>query len=140
MIPPQPSPVSSSSYKEQQEYEESASFSVHARKVLAGNGNGTLPTKVELCMFRARVRSITLLCSELWRPGRCGGPSLSSAAAGLQVLLANYPAEFLGEVLVLAEDPVQRAALVRDLEVETVRSAAAPRPPPARGLKCHKNE
>lgn len=57
-------------------------------------------------------------------------------AAGLRVLLAEY----LGGALVLAEALVQRAVLLQDLEVETVRSAAAPRLPSARGLKHQKIE
>lgn len=58
-------------------------------------------------------------------------------AAGSQVLLAEY----LGGVLVLAEALVLvRAALIQDPEVETARSAAALRPPSARGLKSQKKE
>lgn len=73
---------------------------------------------------------------ELCQPGGCGRP-LPSVAAGLRVLLAEY----LGGVLVLAEALVLvLAAPIQDLEVETVRSAAALRPPSARGLKCQKKE
>lgn len=60
-------------------------------------------------------------------------------AAGSRVLLAEYLGGVL--VLVLAEALVLvRAALIQDLEVETARSAAALRPPSARGLKSQKKE
>lgn len=58
-------------------------------------------------------------------------------AAGSRVLPAEYP----GGVLVLAEALVLvLAAPIRDLEVGTARSAAALRPPSARGLKSQKKE
>lgn len=67
-------------------------------------------------------------------------------AAGLRVLLVNYLVECRSKglvlVLVLAGDLVlaQKSSLIRDLVVETVRSAVVLHPPSAQGLRCHENE